>query len=133
MKSFFSYWLWPNPAGWNYSDTKVIAILVFALAFILGSFLINLWRNRQTNAQTKILSSSWSRSAFWFGIFLLFLTVSRVEMIQFMSMRLLFPLWVVSLVAYIAVQVLQFRRRHYTVLGRTVVNDERRKYLPRKK
>ncbi len=133
MKSFFSYWLWPNPAGWHYTDTKIMIALCFALLLCITSFGINLWRSRQNNHQTKVLSASWSRSAFWFGMTLLFLVVSRVEMIQFMSMRLLLAVWALSLLTYVAVQVLQFRRRHYTVLGRTVVTDERSKYLPRKK
>jgi ABC-type bacteriocin/lantibiotic exporter with double-glycine peptidase domain len=48
-------------------------------------------------------------------------------------MRLLWVLWVALAALYVFFQVLQFTRRHYTVAARTVVLDERAKYLPRKK
>ncbi len=133
MKQFFSYWLWPNPAGWHYSDSKVQLVLAICAAFVVLSFAISFWRRSVQNPITRKLSSGWSRAAFWFGIVGLVMAISRVETIQFLEMRLLWVLWFLSLIAYIVFQFVQFRRRHYTVLGRVQVSDDRDKYLPRKK
>lgn len=130
---FFSYWLWPNPAGWSYQDTRVEVLLLLSFVLIASSFFIGRWRTKQKNPITRNLSSGWSTAALWFGLVSLVLTISRVEMIQFMSMRLLWALWFLVLVLYMFLQFVQFRRRHYTVLERTQVVDERDKYLPRKK
>lgn len=131
--NFLSYWLWPNPAGWHYSDPKVMGILAFCAALIILSFIVRYWRRRIKNPMTKTLSKSWSIALFWFGLSGAFLTVSRVETIQFLSMRAVFAFWVLLVVLYCILQIVLFRRRHYTVLERAQVIDERDKYLPRKK
>ncbi len=130
---FLSYWFWPNPAGWYYTDQRVQMLFAFCAALIVISFLIRFWRGRLTNAVTKNLSRTWSATVFWFGIVGLILTVSRVETIQFVSMRALWALWVLLLAVIIFFQFIQFRRRHYTVIERAQVVDERDRYLPRKK
>lgn len=71
--------------------------------------------------------------SFWFGIVGAILVASRVEMIQFMAMRLMWALWLLCLVLYAFIQFVQFRRKHYTVMQRTQVVDERDKYLPQSK
>jgi hypothetical protein len=70
---------------------------------------------------------------FWFCIVALLLVVSRVEMIQFLAMRAALALWFVLAVLYVVFQIFQFRRRHYTVMDRVQVVDERDKYLPKRK
>lgn len=133
MKMFLSYWFWPNPAGWHYSDQKVAIVFGVCAAFILLSFVIRFWRSKHVNPMTKSLSRSWSSASFWFGLSALILTVSRVETIQFLSMRLLWALWVLAFALSLLFQIIQFRRRHYTVMERIQIVDEREKYLPRKK
>lgn len=133
MKAFLVYWVWPNPGGWNYEDSKVLAMFGVCLVLIVGSFLIRFWRRRLKNPKTRSLSSSWSSASFWFGLVALILVVSRVELIQFMSMRLLWAFWFLAAGLYVFFQILQFTKRHYTVLARTTVLDEREKYLPRRK
>lgn len=130
---FFSYWFWPNPAGWQYSDFRVQTLLAVCLGFVIVSFAISFWRRRLTNPVTKNLSKSWSSASFWFGVVGAVFVASRVEMIQFLAMRALWALWLLSLVLYVVFQVLSFRRRHYTVMERTQVVDERDKYLPKSK
>lgn len=85
------------------------------------------------NPITRNLSSSWSSALFWFGFVAAFLIVSRVETIQFLSMRLLWLFWGLFAALYVFFQILNFRRRHYTVLERAQVIDEREKYLPKSK
>jgi len=130
---FFSYWLWPNPAGWLYTDIRVQALLAVCAAFVILSFVIGYWRRKVKNPITKNLSRSWSSVSFWFGIVGAILVASRVEMIQFMAMRLMWALWLLCLVLYVFIQFVQFRRKHYTVMQRTQVVDERDKYLPQSK
>jgi hypothetical protein len=48
-------------------------------------------------------------------------------------MRLLWAFWFLAFLLYVVLQFLSFRRRHYTVMERTTVIDEREKYLPKRK
>jgi hypothetical protein len=133
MKQLIIYLFWPNPGGWDYGDSKVIALTIACLALILSSFLLRFWRGRMKNPQTKSLSKMWPSAALWFGLLGLVLIVCRVEFIQFLAMRFLWVLLLGIAALFVILQFVQFRRRHYTVLGRTQVKDEREKYLPRKK
>lgn len=133
MRTFLTYWVWPNPGGWHYNDTKITVALLLCGILILLSFVIRTWRTRLQSSITRTLTSGWSRAAFWFGVTGIVLIVSRVETIQFLAMRLLWFLWALALVLYLLFQLLQFRRRHYTLLKRVQVSDERDKYLPGKK
>lgn len=130
---FFSYWFWPNPAGWTYADTRVQVVLAACLALVVLSFAIGYWRRKLTNPITKNLSKSWASASFWFGIVGGILVASRVEMIQFLAMRAMWALWALLLGLFAFFQFIQFRRKHYTVMQRTQVVDERDKYLPRSK
>lgn len=133
MRSFFEYWFWPNPAGWAYSDQKVVIALLGCGLLVLLSFLIRWWRSSVKNHPTLQLSRGWPRTSFWLGFVGLFLIISRVEMIQFIEMRALWVVWFLSLSLYVLSQVLKFRHRHYTVVASPRVVDERDKYLPRRK
>ena len=133
MKALVIYLLWPNPAGWTYQTPQVVALLIGSFLLIAASFALRFWRRSLTNEKTKILSRSWPSLTFWYGFVALFLTVSRTEGIQFISMRLLWIIWAAFLLLSLAFQVVQFRKLHYTVIGRANVLDEREKYLPRKK
>ncbi len=133
MKSLIVYWFWPNPGGWHYADAHVRLILGICLLFVVGSFVIAYLRSRTSNPMTKILSKSWPSAAFWFGIVGAVLVVSREATIQFMSMRILWVVWGLLLGLYLFIQILSFRRRHYTVLQSQRVVDEREKYLPKRK
>lgn len=128
-----SYWLWPNPAGWHYNDPKVMAILGACLALVILSFAVGFWRKTLKNPVTKNLSATWGSALFWFGLTAAFFVVCRVETIQFLSMRALWLVWAFFAALYVLFQILNFRRRHYTVLERTKVVDERDKYLPKRK
>ncbi len=127
----FVYLFWPNPSGWHYTDSRVQIVLGVCFFLIVFSFAISYWRRTLKNPITKNLTKSWSSAAFWFGIVGAVLIASRVEMIQFMAMRAVLVLWFLCILLYIGFQFIQFRRRHYTVMQRTQVIDERDKYLPR--
>ncbi len=133
MRTFLVYWFWPNPGGWQYADPKVAIALAGCGALILLSFIIKYWRGQLQSSITRSLTSSWSTVLFWFGLLGVIFIICRVEMIQFMAMRLLWLLWALSLGLYALYQLLRFRRRHYVLLDRVKVLDERDKYLPRKK
>lgn len=133
LMPFFSYWLWPNPAGWYYADTRVVVLLVIAIALVVASFILSRIRAGVQNPVTRKLMSGWPTASVWFGLTLLVLVVSRVEMIQFLAMRALLGVWFLLFVLYALFQFVQFRRRHYTVLERTHIIDERDKYLPKRK
>jgi low temperature requirement protein LtrA len=133
MKLFFSYWFWPNPAGWHYQDTKVQLVLLGCLVMVLGYFAIRFWRSKLRNPITRSLSASWARASMVFGVVAAVLVVSRVETIQFVSMRAMWAVWLLCLALYILIQLLNFRRRHYVIVEKQHVVDERDKYLPKKK
>ncbi len=133
MQQFFSYWFWPLPGGWHYQDPKVQALLIGCLALIVLAFVIKFWRTRMKNPVTKTLSKSWTSAAITFGIIAAILVVSRVETIQFISMQALWAVWGLSFVAYVILQIINFKNRHYVVLQKQRTVDVRDKYLPRKK
>ncbi len=133
MKYFFSYWFWPNPGGWHYEDPKVMALLVGCVLLVLASFVLRYWRRNVRNPMTRTLSSSWPTVVLVFGFIALVLTISRVETIQFMSMRAVWAVWSLSFVATIVFQVVKFRRKHYVIIQRDRVVDARDRYLPKKK
>lgn len=134
MTQFFSYWLWPNPADWSYGEQNVTILLVVTIGMVALSFAVRIWRKSIKNPMTRTLSRSWSAALLWFGLTGAFMVVSRVEQIQFLSMRALWAVWALILVLYAFFQFLQFQRRHYTVMrGQPGNQDARAKYLPRKK
>jgi uncharacterized membrane protein len=133
MNQLLTHWFWPNPGGWSYGDPKVQAVLAGCVLLIALSFGISYWRKSVKNPVTRKLSSSWSGTVLGFGIAALILAVSRVEIIQFISMRALWVVWALSFVLYGLFQLMAFRNRHYVVLEKKRTVDGRDKYLPRKK
>ena len=133
MKSTLVYWFWPNPGGWSYDSLHVRLILGACLLILLSSFVIAFWRSRTSNPMTKLLTKSWPTAAFWFGITGVVFVISREATIQFVSMRVLWVVWGLLAVLYASIQLLSFRRRHYTVVKSRRVVDERDKYLPSRK
>lgn len=135
MQAFLTYWFWPNPAGWTYGTQSVVLLLTLSAALVVASFGIRLWRRKLPGGMTKVLSRSWSAVCIWFGLIGFVLIVSRVEQIQFFSMRVLWAVWALALVLYVLFQLWQFRRRHYSVMKQagSVLDDDMARYLPRKK
>ncbi len=127
-----THWFWPNPGLWQYSNPKVLALIFLALLLMIGSFVLRAWRVRVTNSMTRKLSASWASASFWFGLLALFLIICRTEQIQFLAMRILWVVWFLCLVLYIGVQFFVFKKRHYTIVARDIIADEREKYLPRR-
>ena len=125
-----SYWFWPNPGNASYDSPKVLVLFAVCGVLFLVSFLVVSWRRRTSNAVTRKLSRSWPRAMRWFAIIGIALVVSRVEAIQFLSMRFLWAVWGLALLAFIGFQVWWFRKRHYTVVQKEKVEDPRAKYLP---
>ena len=128
-----SYWFWPNPGNLHYGDTKALIAIGVGVAFIVLAVLLSAWRKRVSNPVTRTLSRSWATAAAWFGIIAIVLVVSRVEPILFLAMRALWVVWLLTIVTYVLFQIMQFRRRHYTVIETARTADPRDTYLPRKK
>lgn len=83
---------------------------------------------------TRKLTRSYSSLLFWFGVSGIFLTVSRVEGISYLSMRLWWVFWVALLLITVFVQVFLFRAKHYAVIPQgSRSEDPLEKYLPKKK
>jgi hypothetical protein len=133
FKTFFMYLVWPNPGNASYGNPKIQALLVLSFGLILLSFILRLWRRRAQNPVAKRLSRSWPTAAFWFGFVALILTVSRVENVSFLSMRLLWVFWALGLALFLYVQIRSFRVRYYQPLPHEHTEDPREKYLPRRK
>lgn len=133
MRAFLTYLFWPNPGNLNYGDPQAIAVLLGCGLLIVASFAIRYWRRSLVNPVTRKLSRSWSVAVFWFGAVGIVLLVSRVEPVLFLAMRFMWVLWILALAAFLAVQILQFRARHYTVIKKERAGDPRDAYLPKKR
>ena len=133
LLNLLTYLFWPNPANASYSSPKAMALIIFCALLIVASVALSLWRQKMTNPVSKKLTRSWPSAAFWFGFSGLILTISRVEQIQFISMRFLWLVWLVIAVLFIAVQLRLFKARHYQGLPQNVSHDPRAKYLPKRK
>lgn len=131
--NIFSYLFWPNLGISSYDSPKIIAFLSISIGLVVGSFIIKHWRKNSNNPITKKLSRSWASAAFWFGIVGLFLTISRVEGISYVSMRFWWVVWSIALAFYFFLQLKLFRSRHYTPVKTQKKKDPRDKYLPKKK
>jgi uncharacterized membrane protein YfcA len=130
---YVTYWLWPNPGNAHYDNPKVIALLLVCAGFVLASFVLRYWRKKVRNPITKKLSRSWASATLWFGIVGLIMLVSRVEQVSFLSMRILWVVWLASILVYMFFQIRLFRARHYETLPREHRDDPRDRYLPKKK
>jgi len=131
--SIISYLLWPNPGKVDYDNPKIIALVVICLILIVGGYVVSRLRRRMQNPVMKKLSRSWPLSGYWFGGVGLFLAISRAEGISFVSMRILWFIWLVVIIIYLFFQVRIYRARHYTVLPNESEVDPREKYLPKRK
>lgn len=123
-------WFYPNPGGATYASPKVIILFALCALLLVVSFAIGSWRKRQSNSITRRLSRSWARTLRIFALIGVVLIVSRVEQIQFFAMRALFGVWVLSFALYAAVQFWFWKKRHYKVLPKKKIEDERDRYLP---
>jgi hypothetical protein len=131
MRRFLLSLITPNPGGWSYDDTIVIALLLGALVLIVGSFIV---RRIASRAQSGVMRKSLRTSAtamLWFGIVAIVLTVARVEQIQFLAAQILWVVWGLAVIITIAIQVRMTRSRYAEVLPRAGANSEREKYLPK--
>lgn len=133
MNDFLVYLFWPNPGNAHYGSPKVMALLGICALMILGSFALSWWRKNKASPAIRKVSKSWPTAALWFGLVGLFLAVSRVEQIQFVSMRFLWVLWLGALILYFFWQMRVYRNRYYEVLPNEPVVDPRSKYLPKRK
>jgi hypothetical protein len=127
-----TYWFYPNPGSASYSNPKVTLLLISCAALLAASFAVSFWRRKVTNPMTRKLARSWPSALRWFGFIGLLLVVSRVEQIQYLSMRFLWLLWSIAALLFLFVQARLFHLRHYTVVKKEREEDPRDKYLPGK-
>src|SRR3989344_2355859 len=125
-----SYLFWPNLGVGSYGSPTVAMLLALCGSFVVLALVLRIWRGRLGDSILRKLSRSWSRSAFVFGITGLFLVVSRVEGISYISMRFLWVVWLFFLLAYLFVQMRVFRSRYYRTLPQERADDPRAEYLP---
>ncbi|MDB4979222.1 MAG: hypothetical protein JWM56_1408 [Candidatus Peribacteria bacterium] len=127
------YLFWPRPENAQYSDPKVIGLLVVCALFIGAALYIRVWRRKVRNPVTRKLSRSWASALFWFAFAAVLLILARTEGIQFLGMRILWLFWLLGIGLYAYFQYRQFKTRHYEVLPKEMIIDARDKYLPGKK
>lgn len=130
---FLTYLFWPNPANAEYTSPKAIALIVACLVLIVASFVLPRWRARMHDVQLKKVSRSWATACGWFGWTGLFLVIARVEEFQYLSMRFLWVVWGLALLAYLFFQVRIYRGRYYEVIPNRPTADARAEYLPKRK
>lgn len=124
-----TYWFYPNPGNASYDNPKVLLIFGVCAVLFLASFAISSWRKRQGGV-TRNLSRSWAPVCRWLAIIGAFLVLCRVEEIQFMSMRFLWLLWALTLIAFVLFQIWWFKKKNYTVVAKERTTDPREAYLP---
>lgn len=130
--SILSYLFWPNPGLSDYGNPRIAAALLFCFGLVVASFILRTWRAKATPQMRKI-AKGWPTAAITFGLIGLLFVVSRVEGIQYISMRVWWIVWALSGLFYVWLQIKKFRARYYEVLPTQSVEDPRSKYLPRKK
>lgn len=130
--SILSYLFWPNPGLSSYDNPKILLLLALCFGLVIASFVLRAWRNKTSPVIRKI-AKGWPTALLTFGLFGLLFTVSRVEGVQYVSMRIWWIVWAASAVFYAYLQVKKYRARYYEILPATSVEDPRSKYLPRKK
>ena len=125
-----TYWFYPNPGNVHYDSPKVLVIFAVCLLLFVGSFFVAMWRKKQTNSVTRKLSRNWAGRMRIFAYVGIFLVICRVEGIQFFATRILWLVWGLALLGYIAFHVWYWKKKHYTVVTQEKVEDPREKYLP---
>ncbi len=129
----FTYLFWPNLGTSSYDNPKILLLILLAVGLIIAAAVLKVIRGKSANPVFKKLSKSWPTACVWFGCSALLLTVSRVEGIQYLSMRVLWLVWAVAAILYLFLQFRLFRSRYYEVLPSQAISDPRDKYLPRRK
>lgn len=132
LQSAAFYLFYPNPGNASWDSPKALILAGVCLLMVIAAYALRVWRRRLQNPVTKKLSRSWASASFWFGVTGLLLVASRVNTIQFLSMRILWVVWGVLLILYVVVQVRIFRARHYVMISPTRPDDPRSKYLPKR-
>lgn len=133
MNTFLTYLFYPNPGNADYTSPKALAAIIICIVLMLAALGLSYWRKNMASGPMRKISKSWASAAFWFGLTGAILVVSRIEEIQFISMRFIWVLWTAALVWYIVWQFRNYRLRYYEVLPSTPIIDPRSKYLPKKK
>jgi len=128
-----SYLFYPNNGTAPYSSTSVATFLVVCAVLIVVSYYLKKWISKQDNKQTRKLAKSWPSILHWYGIAGIVLAVSRAEGVLYLSMRIWWFVWGVTLVLIALLQWKKFVSKHYTVVEHVKVADPRDKYLPKKK
>ncbi len=131
--SLLKYIFHPNPGFSSYTTTSMMTLLIICTLLLLGSFAVRYWRTGLKNPITKKLSRSWPAFMFTMSLIGFVLVVSRVEGIQFLAMRFLWALWLLTVVVYAFLQYRLFNAKHYEVLPTQRVDDPRDRYLPKKR
>lgn len=130
MRQILEYFFWPHPPHTDFSNPKVVLVLLTCLGFVVLSFVLRFLRRRSHDAMFKKLSRTWPSAMLWFGIVGAVLLVSRVTEIQYVAMRIWWFVWAAALLFFIFVQYKQYRTRHYEILPRGPKVDPRDPYLP---
>lgn len=131
--SFLSYLFWPNPPLLSYGDLRVILLLGACVLITVVPLLLTVFLGRGGGSFLRKATQSWGKAGWSFGLTGLLFTLSRVEGIQYLSMRFLWVLWSAALGIFVFFQVRAWRLWHYEVLPQLPLENPLSKYLPKRK
>ncbi len=126
----FSYLFSLSPAPVALTNPVMLVLLIVSILLILASPVIR-WRRKAASPIAKKLSKTWPVVSLGFGFAGFVFAVCRLQGIEFLSMRVLWVVWLVLLGGYLYLQYRLFAARYYQVLPKQATQeDPRQKYLP---
>lgn len=131
--NILSYLFWPNLGVSSYDNPKVLALIVVCVGLVIASFIVRFWIRKTATPVLRKIAKGWPTALLSLGLTGLLLIVSRVEGVQYLSMRVLWIVWAAAAVFYAFLQIKKYRQRYYEVLPAVSVEDPRSKYLPKRK
>lgn len=125
-----SYLFDPQPGEFHF----MLLFLIFFLLLTIGSFYVDAWvRKHPQRRSIKHLMPKMGQTLRVFGILgFVFLWV-RYENLMLFSMRFLFLLYLIIIVAYIGNTIYKYRTKLPDVIEAHAHHKKHKKYLPKKK
>lgn len=127
----FQYYFTTRPDP-NFQFTK-LTLFVIALFFLL-SLAIKIYRKKYAkDVILKKMIKRYPSRLLTFGTFLLLLLFFRETGIPFLSMRILWVIWLLILIYWIAKTLINFKKDYLRRLNQAKQHAAKKKYMPKKK
>ena len=126
---YLTYLFWPNPGVASYAHPALLLLLIFCISLIAAGMTLR-WLRVRMDTVTRKLTRSWPIFCIVFGATWCAFVISRVEGVQYLSMRFLWVIWIAALAFIIFLQWKLYRTQHYRIERVSRENSARDKYLP---